>query len=73
MKKLLSVLLVGSLLAACGGKGQDNEAADVESAPVTPGLDNVDGNVPDTSRTIRLNENLPTDSVTGTAADTVPR
>ena len=73
MKKLFFVLLVTGLLTACGGNDQDNKDVNVESAPVTPGLDNVDGNMPDTSRAIRLNTNLPNDSVTGTAADTVPR
>lgn len=72
MKKLLSVLLATGLLVACGND-TDNNNVDVESAPVTPGLDNVDGNMPDTARTIRLNTNLPNDSVTGSAADTTPR
>ena len=73
MKKIFSVLLAAGLLVACGNDGTDNKDVEVESAPVTPGLDNVDGNIPDTSRTIRLNTDLPNDSVTGSAADTVPR
>jgi hypothetical protein len=72
MKKLLSVLIATVLLVACGNNDTDNNDVEVESAPVTPGLDNVDGNVPDTNRTIRLNTPLPNDSVTGTAADSVP-
>ena len=72
MKKLLSVLLIAGVLVACGSNNTDNNDVEVESAPVTPGLDNVDGNIPDTTSTLRLNTPLPDDSVTGSAADTLP-
>lgn len=75
MKKLLSILLVTGLLTACGnGDADNNDAKDVEvqSAPITPGIDNVNGNIPDTGETIRLNRPLPKDSFTGTAADSLP-
>jgi hypothetical protein len=72
MKKILSILFVAAFFASCGS-GTDNEDTNVKSAPVTPGIDNVNGNIPDTTGTIRLNRPLPVDSVTGSAADTVGR
>lgn len=73
MKKFVSVLLLTGLLAACGNNNTDNNDVDVQSAPVSPGFDNVDGNIPDTAETIQLNKPLPQDSFTGTAADTLNR
>lgn len=72
MKKLLSILFAAAFFASCGS-GTDNEDTNVKSAPITPGIDNVNGNIPDTSETIRLNRPLPVDSVTGTEADTATR
>lgn len=69
MKKLLAIFFAASVLAACGNNGESNDDVDVNSAPVTPGIDNVNGNIPDTGETIRLNRPLPTDSVTN---DTMP-
>ena len=65
MKKISSVLLVAGWLAACNG---DDKTTETNSAPVTPGIDNVNGNLPDTSETIRLNRPLPVDS---TSADSL--
>jgi hypothetical protein len=72
MKKTLSFLLVAGLLVACGNN-KSNEETEVKSAPVTPGIDNVNGNIPDTTETIRLNQPMAVDSTTGSAADTASR
>jgi hypothetical protein len=72
MKKLLSLFLVTGLLVACGNN-DTNEETNAASAPVTPGIDNVNGNIPDTTETMRLNGPLPVDSTTGSAADTATR
>jgi hypothetical protein len=69
MKKLLSIFFVAAFFTSCGG-GDANDETNAPSAPVTPGIDNVNGNIPDTTGAIRLNRSLPIDSVTGTTADT---
>ena len=61
MKAILYGLFFTALFCACNGD-KSADSSDVKSAPVTPGIDNVDGNIPDTTRTIRLNEPLPKDS-----------
>ncbi|HEV7330619.1 MAG TPA: hypothetical protein VGN63_06215 [Flavisolibacter sp.] len=71
MKKLLSIVLLAGFFA-CNSDTTTTEEG-TTSAPVTPGIDNVNGNVPDTSETIRLNRPLPTDSVTGTTDTTGQR
>jgi hypothetical protein len=62
MKKVFSILALCAF-AACGS---DNTTSDAEtkSAPVTPGIENVNGNIPDTTDALRLNSPLPTDSIT---------
>ena len=69
MKKLFSLFLLAGIVTACGNDNTTNEA-ETTGAPVTPGIDNVNGNIPDTGEAVRLNQPLPVDSVTGTAADT---
>lgn len=68
MKKILSIVLLAGFVACNSDNTTTEEGA--TGAPVTPGIDNVNGNVPDTSETIRLNRPLPTDSVSGTADST---
>lgn len=65
MKKIISIAFLGVLFVACGNNTSKTEEGPM-SAPVTPGIDNVNGNIPDTTETIRLNRPLPTDSTTGT-------
>ena len=62
MKPIFSCLLFVSFFCACNGDHKENSETDATSAPVTPGSDNVNGNVPDTTRAIRLNQPLPKDS-----------
>ena len=64
MKKIFSILLL-AVFFACNNDNTTTEEG-TTTAPVTPGIDNVNGNIPDTTETIRLNRPLPTDSVTGT-------
>lgn len=61
MKAMITGLLLASLLMACGNE-KTTDSTEVESAPVTPGVDNVNGNVPDTTAGIRLNSPMPKDS-----------
>lgn len=72
MKKTFFLLLTAGVLVACGNNESTDETS-TKSAPVTPGIDNVNGNIPDTNETIRLNRPLPVDSTTGTETDTVER
>ncbi|HET7898773.1 MAG TPA: hypothetical protein VFL47_13910 [Flavisolibacter sp.] len=62
MKSFFSGLLFVAFFCACNGNQKDNSETDATSAPVTPGIDNVNGNVPDTTGAIRLNRPLPKDS-----------
>jgi hypothetical protein len=61
MKAILYGLFFTAFICACNGD-KSADSSDGKSAPVTPGIDNVDGNIPDTTRAIRLNEPLPKDS-----------
>lgn len=72
MKKLFALLLVTATFAACGdNKTSDSTTTGPESAPVTPGINNTSGNIPDTTKAIRLNQPLKVDS--SSVRDSVPR
>lgn len=60
MKRLLFAIVAFAAFACSDDKKTD--ASSTESAPVTPGIENTNGNVPDTSTTIRLNQPMPVDS-----------
>jgi uncharacterized lipoprotein len=67
MKKVFPSLLALCMLAACGSDNTTKSESDTGTSttgPGTPAVENVNGNVPDTSSTIRLNRPLPTDSIT---------
>ena len=71
MKKIFSILLLAGFFAACNSNNTTDAEEGATAAPTTPGIDNVNGNVPDTGETIRLNRPLPTDSASAdTARDT---
>jgi len=59
MKKIVGLAIVAISFVACGS---DNSKTAPESAPVTPGIENTNGNLPDTNTTMRLNSPLPVDS-----------
>lgn len=59
MKKILFVFLVIGVVAACNN---NKTTESNESSPVTPGADNVNGNILDTNNTIQLNQTPPKDS-----------
>ena len=59
MKFCVTVFISTTVLLACGNDTSNNE---VPSSPITPGVQNVNGNLPDSSNTIELNQSLPVDS-----------
>ena len=64
MKKLCSILAL-CFFAACGNSDSATSDADTtKTAPATPGIENVNGNLPDTTDGLRLNSPLPVDSIT---------
>lgn len=67
MKKLLYLAVMGFIFSCSDNKSD----AAIESAPVTPGIENTNGNIPDSSNTIPLNSTLPVDS--SRLNDSVPR
>jgi hypothetical protein len=74
MKKIAFLFSVAAMVTACGNDNTtEAENPGTRATPVAPGVDNVQGNIPDTTGGIRLNRTLPVDSVTGSATDTVPR
>lgn len=62
MSRLSYLLFSGFILLACNNSANEITSADSTAAPVTPGIDNVNGNIPDTGSAIHLNEPLPKDS-----------
>jgi len=58
MKKLFAFLLCASFLAACNNSTDTDKAA----SPNPASVENVNGNVPDSSNTMTLNQSLPIDS-----------
>ena len=59
MKKILIYLFIAGAGVACGN---DKTTESNGSSPVAPGADNVNGNLPDTTESIRLNQTPPQDS-----------
>lgn len=62
MGRLSYLLFSGFILLACNNSANETTSADSTGAPVKPGIDNVNGNIPDTGSAIQLNEPLPKDS-----------
>lgn len=65
MKKNLFVLLAIVFFASCGNSGTTTSETDTGSVPGagTPAVENVNGNVPDTTNSVQLNKPLPTDTL----------
>jgi uncharacterized lipoprotein YajG len=57
MKKILYYLIIPFVMAAC-----NNDKETVESAPNTPNVQNVNGNMPDTGSSISLDNSQSQDS-----------
>lgn len=70
MKKQFFCLLSAVALSACGSNDTTN-AADSPSGPTTPATENVDGNIPDSTNSVNLNEPMPVDS--SAVKDSTPR
>ena len=68
MKKILYPAVMGFLLA-CGNEKTDDTKT--ESSPATPAVENVDGNIPDSTNSVNLNKPMPTDS--SRLKDSTPR
>lgn len=66
MKKNVFFLLAICFFAACGNDGTTKSESDTSAGTSTPAVENVNGNVPDTTNTVPLNKPLPTDSSSGT-------
>ncbi|HYO22686.1 MAG TPA: hypothetical protein VER36_09780 [Flavisolibacter sp.] len=56
MKKLLYLPVIGFLLS-CG-----NDTVKTETTPASPAVENVEGNIPDSTNSVNLNGTLPVDS-----------
>ena len=65
MKKNLFILAFVAFFASCGNDGTSTSETDSTSAPgtSTPAVENVNGNVPDTTNSVSLNKPLPTDTL----------
>lgn len=66
--KLTFVILISVLSLSCTSGDSDTDAS---TAPQPTNIDNVNGNVPDTTKGAVLNTPMATDSVTG--RDSLPR
>ena len=62
MNKLFALLITISLLIACNNNGDTTTSADSATAPANTNVENVNGNVPDTTSGMTLNQTLPVDS-----------
>lgn len=65
MKKILTVFAAALLLAACGNNNEGADAGNAPESPTTPytGVENVNGNIPDTAATgAEPNTNMHSDS-----------
>jgi hypothetical protein len=59
MKKLFYLAVLGFTFSCSDNK---TNTTTTESTPVTPAADNVNGNIPDSTNNIKLNQQLPVDS-----------
>lgn len=63
MKKNLFFLPAIFILAACGNSGTSKSDSDSSGNPSTPAVENVNGNLPDSTNTVPLNGTMPVDSL----------
>jgi hypothetical protein len=63
MKRLALLFLVGNLILACNNSADTSTTVtDSGTAPNSTNVGNVNGNVPDTTSGMTLNQSLPVDS-----------
>lgn len=64
MKTLFLLLIIFNLLPACNNSSNTTTTSvdSTTAAPNTTNVENVDGNVPDTTSGMTLNQSLPVDS-----------
>lgn len=64
MKKNLFYLLAIAFLSSCGNSGTSKSESDSATNPSSPAVENVNGNIPDSTNTVPLNgQSLPVDSI----------
>jgi len=62
MKKLVAFILAASFLTACNNSSNTTTSGDSATAPANTNVENVNGNVADTTSGMTLNQSLPVDS-----------
>jgi len=62
MKRLFLLALLTHFLMACNSSSSTGSSGDTASTPATTNVQNVNGNVPDTTSGMTLNKSLPVDS-----------
>jgi len=62
MNKLFALLITASFFTACNDSSDSTTSADSATAPANTNVGNVNGNVPDTTSGMTLNQTLPVDS-----------
>ena len=62
MNKLFALIVTVSFLTACNNSSDTTTSADSATAPANTNVGNVNGNVPDTTSGMTLNQSLPVDS-----------
>jgi len=62
MKKLFTSVIAICFLVSCNNSGDATTSTDSADAPVTTNVENVNGNVADTTSGMTLNQSLPIDS-----------
>jgi hypothetical protein len=62
MKKLFTLMVISSLVLACNSNSSSTPSGDSTTGTNATGVENVNGNVPDTTSGMQLNKSLPIDS-----------
>jgi hypothetical protein len=63
MKKLFFIFVIAQFILACNNSSESSTTStDSTTAPSPTNVDNVNGNVPDTTSGMTLNRSLPVDS-----------
>ena len=61
MKQIFFILIIAALIS-CNNSGTSNNTSDTQATPNPANVQNVNGNVPDTTNGTNLNGGLPMDS-----------
>lgn len=66
MKKLLFAAIFASGMIACNSNGEGSETGDTATGDKVSAVENVNGNIPDTTNTINLGGDKDTSATSGT-------